>query len=188
MIPYIKKFSEISITDINSVGGKNASLGEMYSKLAMKGVPVPDGFAVTSFAFEEFLTHNGLHTPLHNLMSGLDRKDYSNLAETGSKARELFMNAQMPVNLNLSVARAYKELGGDKFIAVAVRSSATAEDLPQASFAGQHESYLNILVKKKYCMECKNVLPLCIQTVPSNTGKTMALYMIKFPCQSVYKK
>ncbi len=144
MIPYIKKFSGISISDINLVGGKNASLGEMYSRLAVKGVPVPDGFAVTSFAFEEFLSQNDLHTPLHDLLLALNRKDYSNLSETGAKARELFLKAQMPDKLKTAIRSAYKELGDGKGIAVAVRSSATAEDLPQASFAGQHESYLNV--------------------------------------------
>src|SRR5512138_3347535 len=138
MTTYIKRFSEISISDVGSVGGKNASLGEMFSRLLSKGIPVPDGFAVTAFAFEEFLTHNSLHSPLNVLMVQLDRKNYSNLKETGANARKLMLNAELPKNLQLAVAHSYKELCGDKYVEVAVRSSATAEDLPEASFAGQH--------------------------------------------------
>jgi len=144
MMPYIKKFSEILISDISSVGGKNASLGEMYSKLAVKGVPVPNGFAVTSFAFEAFLTRNELHKSLYDILVKLNRKDYSNLPQTGAKIRELFLKAQMPLDVKQAIINAYKKLGDDNDVAVAVRSSSTAEDLPQASFAGQHESYLNI--------------------------------------------
>lgn len=144
MYPYIKQFKEISIADIAVVGGKNSSLGEMFSKLSSKGIPVPDGFATTTFAFTEFLTQNSLHSSLYDLMLQLDKKDYSNLKETGAKARKLLLDAELPKNLQAAVIHAYKELCGDTYFEVAVRSSATAEDLPQASFAGQHESYLNI--------------------------------------------
>lgn len=144
MDAYIKKFSDISIADITSVGGKNSSLGEMFSKLSSKGIPVPDGFATTAFAFEEFLEHNKLHAPLFDLMLQLNKKDFSNLKETGAKARKLLIDAELPKNLQLAIAHAYKQLCGDTYFEVAVRSSATGEDLPQASFAGQHESYLNI--------------------------------------------
>ena len=144
MDPYIKQFKDISIADIAVVGGKNSSLGEMFSKLSSKGIPVPDGFATTTFAFEEFLTQNSLHVLLKDLMVQLDKKDYLNLKETGTKARKLLLDAELPKNLQAAVIHAYKELCGDTYFEVAVRSSATAEDLPQASFAGQHESYLNI--------------------------------------------
>ncbi len=141
---YIKKFNEINIADIAAVGGKNSSLGEMFSNLSSRGIPVPDGFATTAFAFEEFLTKNSLHIPLYDLMLQLDKKNYSNLKETGAKARKLISDAELTKNLELAIIHAYKELCGENYFAVAVRSSATAEDLPQASFAGQHESYLNI--------------------------------------------
>ena len=141
---YIKQFNEISIADIALVGGKNASLGEMFSKLSSKGISVPDGFATTAYAFEEFLTHNSLHSKLDDLMSQLDRNNYENLNETGAKARKLMLAGELSQNLQASVLQAYKELCGENDDEVAVRSSATAEDLPQASFAGQHESYLNI--------------------------------------------
>lgn len=144
MDPYIKKFKEISLADIAAVGGKNASLGEMFSKLSSKGIPVPQGFATTAFAFNEFLAQNTLYSPLYDLMQLLDRKNYTNLKETGAYARKLLLDAELPKNLQLAIAHAYKELCGETYFEVAVRSSATAEDLPQASFAGQHESYLNI--------------------------------------------
>ena len=144
MNAYIKKFSEIGIADTQIVGGKNASLGEMFTQLSSNGIQVPDGFATTCFAFEEFLTHNALHLPLHNLMSQLDISDFSNLAQTGMQARELIMKGEMPPEFREDIIGAYRQLIGKDDIAVAVRSSATAEDLPNASFAGQHESYLNI--------------------------------------------
>jgi pyruvate, water dikinase len=141
---YIKKFKEISIADVGVVGGKNASLGEMISKLASKGIPVPDGFASTAFAFEEFLTHNSLHSKLYELIQQLDKVNFTNLKETGAQARKILLEAALPRNFQLALIHAYKELCGNGYIEVAVRSSATAEDLPQASFAGQHESFLNI--------------------------------------------
>lgn len=144
MNSYIKKFSEISIDDSAIVGGKNSSLGEMFNKLSSKGIQIPDGFATTTFAFEEFLTQNTLHSPLYHLMQKLDRDKFANLKDVALKARELLLNASMPRNLELAIIRAYKELCSGNYFEVAVRSSATAEDLPQASFAGQHESYLNI--------------------------------------------
>lgn len=141
---YIKKFKEIGLSDIASVGGKNASLGEMFSKLSSKGIPVPDGFATTSFAFEEFLLQNGLKAKLDDLMNQLDRNRYENLNETGAKARRLILAGSLPEPLEEAIVHAYRNLCGQNDAEVAVRSSATAEDLPQASFAGQHESYLNI--------------------------------------------
>lgn len=144
MKKYIKKFRETGIADVSEVGGKNASLGEILSSLSSKGIAVPDGFATTSFAFEEFLTHNSLQLPLQELMKQLDRNDYSNLKETGAKARNLLLSAELPPQLQQEILRACKELCGDNHFELAVRSSATAEDLPQASFAGQHESFLNI--------------------------------------------
>jgi pyruvate,water dikinase len=144
MSTYIKRFKEIGITDIAAVGGKNSSLGEMFSRLSSKGIPVPDGFATTAFAFEEFLSHNALHAQLNDLMLQLDKTNYRNLKETGAKARQIMLDAELPKNLQTAIVDAYKKLCGQNYFEGAVRSSATAEDLPQASFAGQHESYLNI--------------------------------------------
>lgn len=140
----IKKFNEIRITDVASVGGKNASLGEMFSQLSSKGIAVPDGFATTAHAFCCFLDFNGIVKELKELMQNLDKKTFKNLKETGEKARNLIMNATIPGNIVSAIKMAYNQLTSGKNFAVAVRSSATAEDLPQASFAGQHESFLNI--------------------------------------------
>lgn len=144
MNAYIKQFSDIGMQDLAKVGGKNASLGEMFSRLSSFGIAVPDGFAVTAFAFESFLTRNALHEKLRTLMSRLDRKDYSNLNDIGAEARRLMLSGKMSDELKSAIEVSYKNLCGDKGCDVAVRSSATAEDLPHASFAGQHDSFLNI--------------------------------------------
>ncbi len=141
---FIKKFSEISIGDIDEVGGKNASLGEMITRLSGAGIIVPRGFAVTANAFRHFVSHNNLDGIHSHLMASLDRKKYSNLRDIGRQARELILEADMPGDLSDAIIGAYDEVFGGKSPAVAVRSSATAEDLPEASFAGQHDSYLNI--------------------------------------------
>jgi pyruvate,water dikinase len=140
----IKKFNEVRITDVNSVGGKNASLGEMLSQLSSKGIAVPDGFAITAYAFSCFIDYSHIGDKLKELMNQLDKKTFKNLKETGAKARELLTNGKLPDNMVTAIKNAYKELCGNQLFEVAVRSSATAEDLPQASFAGQHESFLNI--------------------------------------------
>ena len=144
MPEYILKYSNINASDIGKVGGKNASLGEMIGHLSSKGINVPDGFATTSEAFWYFISYNKLGEPLAQLLAELDRKQWTNLKETGARARELFMSAQFPKDLADQIITAYSVLCNNEDNAVAVRSSATAEDLPEASFAGQHESYLNI--------------------------------------------
>ena len=154
---FIKKFKEISIEDLAAVGGKNSSLGEMFNHLSKSGVKVPNGFTTTAFAFWSFLDHNQLRQPLIELMNQLDKKNFSNLNEIGNKARQLIMSGKLPPELVKDIITAYKDLCGENYFEVAVRSSATAEDLPQASFAGQHESYLNIKGEKellKAVQEC----------------------------------
>ena len=103
---YTKKFREFGIADTAAVGGKNSSLGEMFSKLSTKGIQVPDGFATTAFAFEKFLTHNSLHSPLHKLMSKLDKVKYTNLEEIGSQARALIMNGEIPHEVEVAILSA----------------------------------------------------------------------------------
>ncbi|MEO7490179.1 MAG: PEP/pyruvate-binding domain-containing protein, partial [Ferruginibacter sp.] len=156
MKSYIKQFKETGISDVSIVGGKNASLGEMFSKLSAEGIAVPDGFATTADAFNAFLTQNGLHSPLQSLMQQLDKTTYNNLHSTGAKARQLMMNAVLPEEVKQALLQAYKALCGEKEIEVAVRSSATAEDLPEASFAGQHESFLNITGEAALLVAVKN--------------------------------
>ncbi len=140
----IKTFSTISIHDISQVGGKNASLGEMYNQLTTKGVRIPNGFATTSFAFWSFLKENKIQEALENIINGLDKKQYQNLTLIGERARHLILKSEFSTEFNKAITDAYKNLCGDTNVAVAVRSSATAEDLPDASFAGQHDTYLNI--------------------------------------------
>ncbi len=141
---FIKKFKEITIKDIPLVGGKNASLGEMYNELLSEGVRVPDGFATTASAFWLFLEENCLEEPLQNLLKDLDRKNFSNLNQIGSIARELILGGSFSVPFSKAILDAYNDLSDKKQIEVAVRSSATAEDLPEASFAGQHDTFLNV--------------------------------------------
>jgi pyruvate, water dikinase len=141
---YILKFTEISINDIEEVGGKNASLGEMFNHLATQKIPIPNGFAVTASAFKHFIDYNKLNGVHTKLLATLDRDKYANLKEIGAKARELILHARISTDLIDAVNFAFKEVFEDQKIAVAVRSSATAEDLPTASFAGQHDTFLNI--------------------------------------------
>lgn len=132
--------------DVDRVGGKNASLGEMISNLASLGVSVPGGFATTSLAFREFLSSNDLSVKINDALTKLDVDDVNALAKTGAEIRQWVLDAPLPEKLNLALESAYtKLLDGNSDMAVAVRSSATAEDLPDASFAGQQETFLNIV-------------------------------------------
>jgi len=144
MQSFIRKFEEIRITDTAIVGGKNASLGEMYSQLSSRGIRVPNGFAITSEGFWHFLDYNIIRRPLQEVMHELDKKNFSNLKEIGYKARMLILRGNLPEDLKEDILDSYQSLSGSHEKEVAVRSSATAEDLPQASFAGQHESFLNV--------------------------------------------
>lgn len=144
MEPFIKTFSGISIKDVPEVGGKNASLGEMFCRLTGRGIRVPDGFAVTAAGFERFIQYNKLEASLQTLLLQLDTDHFTNLSTIGAQARQWLLTADMPDDLANAIREAYSRLSGDAATAVAVRSSATAEDLPEASFAGQHESYLNV--------------------------------------------
>ena len=130
--------------DIEMVGGKNASLGEMISHLSDLGVSVPGGFATTSNAFNQFLTETGLLDKINSELKSLDVNDVNKLAETGKKIRTWIIEQELPKDLEQAVRASFEAMSDGKEIAVAVRSSATAEDLPDASFAGQQETFLNI--------------------------------------------
>jgi pyruvate,water dikinase len=149
---HILFFDQISISDIATVGGKNASLGEMYSQLNPIGISIPNGFAVTADGFRLFRKSNNLEKSLEDLLLSLDKKDYSNLSSIGKKARSLILSATIPEEICDEINAAYKELSkscGINNLSVAVRSSATSEDLPSASFAGRMESFLNIRGEKQ---------------------------------------
>ncbi|GAI51681.1 unnamed protein product, partial [marine sediment metagenome] len=143
-------FKEISAKDVPLVGGKNASLGEMIRELSSKGINIPDGFATTSYAYWYFLERNNLLPKLKEIFKKLDLKNIKSLQEIGKEARNLILKAKFPEDLKKEIIKAYQELGKryGKNPDVAVRSSATAEDLPSASFAGQHETYLNVQGEK----------------------------------------
>ena len=143
---YIIPFSKLSLTDLPEAGGKNASLGEMFNKLGTLGINVPDGFALTSTAYKFFLKANDLEGKLTDVLSKMDKEKLSNLPAIGKACRDLISSARMPSELANTIKGAYDSFSKDQKedFSVAVRSSATAEDLPTASFAGQHESYLNI--------------------------------------------
>ncbi|GAB7226752.1 phosphoenolpyruvate synthase [Vibrio rotiferianus] len=138
-------FNGLSMDDVDKVGGKNASLGEMVSNLANVGVSVPNGFATTSYAFNQFLDHEGLDERIHQLLDELDVEDVEALRKTGATIRQWVLEAPFPAELEQDIRDNYKELTDNHpEISVAVRSSATAEDLPDASFAGQQETFLNV--------------------------------------------
>ena len=143
---YIRFFKDIRIEDIPLVGGKNASLGEMYRELSPYGVKVPNGFAITGEAYRYLLDQAGAWPALHAALDGLDPTNVTDLAKRGARAREIIYGAPLPADLQTEILTAYAELRREygETLSVAVRSSATAEDLPTASFAGQQDTYLNI--------------------------------------------
>lgn len=143
---YIRWFSKMGINDVSLVGGKNASLGEMYQNLREKGVRVPNGFAITATAYQYVLDHNNAWPALHKALDGLDPDNIQDLQSRGKQARDVVDNCQLPENLKAEIAQAYAQLKKEygENLSVAVRSSATAEDSPEASFAGQNDTYLHI--------------------------------------------
>ncbi len=156
---YIKRFAELGIKDVPLVGGKNASLGEMYRELKGEGIEVPNGFATTAEAYRLYIEHNGLHERIAAELDKLDTSDVTQLAISGARIRQWIMHGNMPEALSAQIRDAYRELEaeyGDN-TDVAVRSSATAEDLPNASFAGQQETYLNIRGTNNLLATCKQV-------------------------------
>jgi pyruvate,water dikinase len=143
---FILWFEELGIGDIPLVGGKNASLGEMYANLSGKGVPIPNGFAITATAYRHLLKQTNAQDTIRDILAGLDTSDMDNLSERGSRIRNLIRGLAFPEDLRQAIVTAYRRLEAEygRNCDVAVRSSATAEDLPDASFAGQQETYLNI--------------------------------------------
>jgi pyruvate,water dikinase len=141
---YVISFEKLGMHDVDKVGGKNASLGEMISHLAKLGVSVPGGFATTADAYREFLAHEGLAERVNRELAKLDVNDVVALADTGARIRQWLMETPFPAALEKSIREGYAALAGGKDASVAVRSSATAEDLPDASFAGQQETFLNV--------------------------------------------
>ncbi len=146
MQEFVKWFEDLTIGDVPSVGGKNASLGEMIRNLGQKGVRVPSGFAITAYAYKYMIEKAGIDIKIKEILKGLNTHDVTDLGVRGQKIRELIKNTPIPLELEETIRRCYREMEfryGEN-VDVAVRSSATAEDLPDASFAGQQETYLNV--------------------------------------------
>ena len=154
---FILWFKDLTINDVPLVGGKNASLGEMYRNLTKKGVNIPNGFAVTAYAYRYFLKKAKIESQIKQILSGLDTHNMYNLSERGAKVRETILQAELSEELKSAITTAYKKLCKEygANTDVAVRSSATAEDLEDASFAGQQESYLNIKGENALLEACK---------------------------------
>lgn len=155
---YIRWFKELRNTDVALVGGKNASLGELYGHLASEGIKVPNGFALTTQAYFDALAQAGATERLHQLLDGLDTKDVETLSARAAAARKIVFDATDKTSIREQVELAYRQLEVQygAGVSVAVRSSATAEDLPTASFAGQHESFLNISGAVQLFAACRN--------------------------------
>ena len=154
---YIRWFKDLCIEDIPLVGGKNASLGEMYRELTPQGVKVPNGFAITADAYRYMLDQAGAWDALHEALDGLQADDVDDLMQRGAKARDIVYGASLPDDLRKQIITAFNELKNQYSgnISVAVRSSATAEDLPNASFAGQQDTYLNIETQEQLLDACR---------------------------------
>jgi pyruvate,water dikinase len=141
---YTVPFEQLGRHDVDTVGGKNSSLGEMISHLAKMGVSVPTGFATTAQAYRDFLKHEGLADRISKQLASLDVEDVEKLTEVGAQIRQWILSTPFPPQLEQEILAGYERMSGGRDVAVAVRSSATAEDLPDASFAGQQETFLNV--------------------------------------------
>jgi pyruvate,water dikinase len=164
---FIRFYNELTIKDVPSVGGKNASLGEMYGHLAKKGIKIPNGFATTASAYHYFLDSTGLKKKIQLILKGLNTKNVHDLMRRGAEIRKLIIATEMPKDFSQAIGEAYKKLSLNykiKNIDVAVRSSATAEDLPDASFAGQQETFLNVTGEKDLLLAVRK----CIASLFTN--------------------
>jgi pyruvate,water dikinase len=167
---------ELGGSDVARVGGKNASLGEMISHLRQRGVRVPGGFATTAHAYQEFVAENGLEGHIREL-TGCFQQGEQSLAETGETIRALFLDAKIPEPLAEAIREAYRALAAQSerdTPDVAVRSSATAEDLPEASFAGQLETFLNIRGEEALLDACRRCFASLFTTGPLPIARTTA--------------
>ncbi len=161
MKEFILWYKDISIDDVPLVGGKNASLGEMYRELTRKGINIPNGFALSAYAYDYFLVKSELNKKIERLLRKIKKGNLKKLNKYGKEIRDLILEAEFPPELSRAIKNAYDKLSKEyktKKLDVAVRSSATAEDLPDASFAGQQETYLNIKGYKHLFDACKKCI------------------------------
>jgi pyruvate,water dikinase len=159
---FVLWFNEIGIDDVPMVGGKGASLGEMYRKLHDKGISIPNGFAITAYAYRYFLRYAGIEDDIKKVLKDLETRDVNDLMRRGREVRDIIKHAEFPPDLTQAIYLAYDQLAeefgqqGLDDLDVAIRSSATAEDLPDASFAGQQDTFLNIRGKRSVLQACRN--------------------------------
>lgn len=177
---YVFPFSQLRMTDVDRVGGKNASLGELLSQLTSAGIRVPDGFATTAEAFRLFLKEGGLEDRIHARLAKLDVDDVKALAAAGAEIRGWIESAPFPAELEKEIREFYEWLREGRDISVAVRSSATAEDLPDASFAGQQETVLNVVGIDAVLHHMKESSRRSITTAPFPTVFIKALRTLKW--------
>jgi pyruvate,water dikinase len=182
---YIRWFGDLGAGDVASVGGKTASLGELHSVLSQDGVRVPEGFAITAQAYRDALAAAGAWTPLHQLLDGLDKSDVDLLAERAAAARKIVYAATGGEEIRRQIMTAYLDLNKKcgEGLSVAVRSSATAEDLPTASFAGQHDSYLNVGGRRPWSRLAGGVSPRSSPRGPSAIAWTMGSTTSRWLCR-----
>ena len=158
MNAYVIRLEDLGINDVETVGGKNASLGEMIRNLNTMGVTVPGGFATTAAAYREFLRSDGLEARIQGRLDDLDVDDLKALTSAGREIRDAILRCPLPATLRDAIGAAWNDLSRGDDIAVAVRSSATAEDLPEASFAGQQETFLNVRgLDQRHARRCTSV-------------------------------
>ncbi len=191
---YIRWFDEIGIGDVALVGGKNASLGEMYRTLTPRGINIPAGFAVTAEGYRHFLAETGLDVEVREILRGLDTRDLENLRSRGSSVRHAFLAVSLPADLQDEIVDAYDALNRAVGLTspgsftgpldVAVRSSATAEDLPDASFAGQQETYLNVQGSQPCSRPASAASPRSTPTGRSPTAWTRGSTTSRSACRS----
>ncbi|HEX5756663.1 MAG TPA: PEP/pyruvate-binding domain-containing protein, partial [Arenimonas sp.] len=160
MNTHVLWLNALRLSDLAQVGGKNSSLGEMIGNLSQLGVSVPGGFATTADAFREFIAHNQLHQRIYDKLATLDVEDVDALVKAGGEIRGWVIDAPLQPALDAAIREAYRKLcdeAGAANVSVAVRSSATAEDLPDASFAGQQETFLNVVGEDDVVHKVKEV-------------------------------
>ena len=188
---FVRWFSEIGLSDVGLVGGKNASLGEMIRFLAPLGVRVPDGFAITAEGYRHFLRTAGLERPIAELLSGIRRDDVKDLVERSNRIRALITGAELPEDLSTEALAAYRDLSArysTDAADVAVRSSATAEDLPGASFAGQQDTFLNVRGERQSSMPCGAASRASSPLALSATARTWGSTIARWPCRWAYRR
>ena len=185
--PLVLWYNQLGMNDVDRVGGKNASLGEMITNLSGMGVSVPNGFATTADAFNQFLDQSGVNQRIYELLDKTDIDDVTQLAKAGAQIRQWIIDTPFQPELENAIREAYGQLSADdENASFAVRSSATAEDMPDASFAGQQETFLNVQGFDAVLVAVKHVLLLCLTIAPSLIVCTRVTITVAWRCPPVF--